>query len=136
MNVKSVISFTVITLLLTVRVIAQNPVSPGLTKLTPASPNTASLGKYGEIPVGYYTGITNINIPLFNIKSRELELPVSLSYHAGGIKIEEQASWVGLGFSLNAGGVITRNVRGLPDDYTGGTSYYVSVANFAKNYMT
>ncbi len=94
--------------------------SPGLKSFIPPSPNASSLGKYGEVPVGYYTGIPNISIPLTNLKSRELELPVSLSYHAGGIKVEEMASWVGLGWSLNAGGVITRSVRGTPDDLTSG----------------
>jgi hypothetical protein len=44
-----------------------------------------------------------------------------LSY--GGIKVEEVASSVGLGWAFNNGGVITRNVRGMPDDktYIGGS---------------
>lgn len=97
---------------------AQN--SPGLKSFIPPSPNASSLGKYGEVPVGYYTGIPNISIPLTTFKSRELELPITLNYHAGGIKVEEVASWVGLGWSLNAGGVITRSIRGLPDDFNNG----------------
>lgn len=103
---------------ITSMVCAQN--SPGLKSFIPPSPNASSLGKYGEVPVGYYTGIPNISIPLASIKSRDLELPVSLSYHAGGIRVEEVASWVGLGWSLNAGGVITRSVRGVPDDRSNG----------------
>ena len=62
-----------------------------------------------------YTGIPNISVPIYNIKYRDLTLPISLSYHAGGIKIEEEASWVGLGWSLNAGGVISRTIRGKND---------------------
>lgn len=81
-----------------------------------ASPNAASLGKYGDIPVSYHTGIPQIDIPIYTVKSGSLQLPVSLSYHAGGLKVQEQASWVGAGWTLNAGGVITRTVNGAPDD--------------------
>lgn len=57
--------------------------------------------------MSYYTGVPNISVPLYSIKGRELELPVELNYHAGGVRVEEIASWVGIGWSLNAGGVIT-----------------------------
>lgn len=82
----------------------------------PPSPTVASLGKYGSIPVGHYTGIPNINIPIYTIASGPLQLPISMSYHAGGIKVEEVASPVGLGWTLNAGGAIGRSIRGLPDE--------------------
>jgi len=103
------------TLLLFLTSFSQNG-SDQLLKVVPPSPNVASLGKYGDVPVGLYTGVPNISIPLYEIKDGSLDLPVSLSYHAGGIKVEEIASSVGLSWSLNAGGVIGRNVRGLPDD--------------------
>lgn len=89
-------------------------------KILPPSPTAAGLGKYGEIPVSLYTGVPNINIPLWQVKNKSLSLPISLSYHASGVKVEEIASWVGLGWALNAGGVITRSVRGLPDEYPSG----------------
>lgn len=84
--------------------------------IIPASPNAASLGKYVEFPVGHYTGVPNISIPLQTVSEGGIILPISLSYHAGGIKVEEQASNAGLGWTLNAGGMITRIVRGRPDD--------------------
>jgi YD repeat-containing protein len=82
----------------------------------PPSPNASSLGRYGEIPVSKSTGIPSINIPLFEIKDRGIIVPISISYHAGGIRVADEASWVGLGWSLNAGGAITRVVRGKPDE--------------------
>lgn len=80
-----------------------------------ASPTVAELGKYGKIPVSYYTGQPNINIPLYTIKCGALELPLSLSYMASGIKVDQIASWVGLGWSLNAGGIIQCNIIGGSD---------------------
>ena len=87
--------------------------------IMPPAPNTASLGKYVENPVGYYTGVPNISIPLYEIKEKNFSLPISLSYHAGGIKVEDVSSNVGLGWVLNAGGVITRVVKDIPDDFKG-----------------
>ncbi|HEV8508043.1 MAG TPA: hypothetical protein VGQ53_21720, partial [Chitinophagaceae bacterium] len=85
-------------------------------KVSIASPNAASLGKYGDIPVGYNTGTPQITIPVFTAKSGSLKLSISLSYHASGLKAGETSSWVGAGWSLNAGGMITRSVMGAPDD--------------------
>ena len=83
--------------------------------LTP-SPNAASLGKYGDIPVSYFTGTATAGVPIGSVDEGALSLPVSLSYHTGGIKVGEQASWVGLGWSLRAGGMITRVIQGVADD--------------------
>lgn len=83
----------------------------------PPSPNVAAFNKYVDLPVSYYTGTPQISIPLYEIKTNQLSLPISLSYHASGIKVEENASWVGAGWTLNAGGAISRTVKGLPDEY-------------------
>jgi len=111
---------------------SQNPqninMTTNLPKMTPVSPEAASLGKYGQIPVSHYTGVPNISIPLYNIKTGEIQLPISMNYHAGGIKVEEMPSSVGLGWSLSAGGVITRSQRGLDDE----NGYFVDGAEKAR----
>jgi hypothetical protein len=96
-----------------------------MNQVSISSPNAASLGKYIDIPVNNHTGIPQIGIPIYTVTEGTLSLPISLSYHAGGIKLSEMASWVGLGWSLNAGGVITRTVRGTPDECL--------VAEYTKN---
>jgi len=96
-----------------------------LQKIAPLSPNAAAITKYGEIPVGYFTGVPSISVPLYTIQSRELSLPLTLSYHGGGIKVEENSSWVGLGWSLGSIPSISRQVNGLADElgYNSNVSY-------------
>jgi YD repeat-containing protein len=103
-----------------------------------ASPTVASLGKYADIPVGYHTGLPQISIPIYTIKEGPLSLPINLSYHAGGVKVMEPAGWVGTGFTLNAGGVITRTVRGAPDEATNtGIGVYGHFKDYGfSNYLT
>ncbi len=86
-----------------------------MPQIVPPSPDAAAIGKFGDIQVSTYTGIPNISIPLYEVKSRDISIPISLSYHAAGIKVEEEASWVGLGWALNASFAITRTVRGNDD---------------------
>ncbi len=81
----------------------------------PATPKAAALAKYADTPVSYYSGVPNINIPLYTIEADNYKLPISLNYHASGIKLAQEASNVGLGWSLNAGGIITHQIRGFND---------------------
>lgn len=81
----------------------------------PLSPNAATLGKFVEIPVGNFTGTPEIHIPIYELKTKDFTVPISLSYHASGIKVAEVPGWVGAGFLLGAGGAIVRVVRDLPD---------------------
>ena len=82
----------------------------------PPSPTAAGLGQYGEVPVSLYNGMPQVNVPITQLSGNDMTMPISLSYHASGNKVNQIASWVGLGFSLNAGGVITREIRDQPDD--------------------
>lgn len=82
----------------------------------PPSPTAAALGKYVDNPVSYYTGTPQIALPIYTIGLKDFELPISLSYNPQDVKVETVASYMGLGWSLNAGGVITRSVKDIPDD--------------------
>ncbi len=81
------------------------------------TPNTYAFGRYGDVPVDYSTGKANVSIPLTSVQSPNLSVDISLSYYAGGIKVDQEAGTVGLGWSLFAGGVVTRQVRGIPDGF-------------------
>ncbi len=67
--------------------------------------------------VNLLTGDFSYNLPILDVPGPEGGFSLPLSYH-GGVGPEQQASWVGLGFSLNAG-AITRNINAFPDDANG-----------------
>ncbi|WP_257667146.1 DUF5977 domain-containing protein [Parapedobacter tibetensis] len=92
---------------------SQIPTKP----LSAPSPNAASLGLYGEYPVSYFTGVPTINIPLHVLSSGDVSLPISLDYHASGVRPDLHPGWVGLGWNLFAGGAITRKPHDLVDEY-------------------
>lgn len=78
--------------------------------------------KLTDIPVDLSTGQASIEIPVYTISTGKLTIPVSLSYDASGIKVEQNSSEVGLGWSLVAGGNISRIVRDK-DDITAAAKY-------------
>ena len=80
------------------------------------APTAASLGKFVDFPISYYTGTVDITVPIYDLKDGSVSMPISLSYHPSGIRVAELASSVGLGWALNAGGMIIRTVRGAPDE--------------------
>jgi hypothetical protein len=95
--------------------------NPSLQSYTPPSPTAASIGKFGNIPVGTSTGIPTVSVPIYtyNHASTGLQLSVSLDYHGGGIRVDDLPSPAGSGWSLTCGGVISRNMRGVYDEMMG-----------------
>ncbi len=86
--------------------LTNGPTQPEMLGFEPA--NTTEM-------VDLFTGDFKYNIPLMDVDG----YPLNLSYHAGQ-NMESEASWVGLGWSLNPG-VLNRMVKGLPDDFNGET---------------
>lgn len=99
-------------------VIGQNSID--LKNVIPPSPNVSSLIKFTDWPVDLYTGTVPVNIPLYTINLNDYKIDLSLSYHTSGIRVDEISSDIGLGWNLNAGGCISRSVRGIADEWTSG----------------
>lgn len=93
------------------------------------SPTAASLGRFGDLPVSLSKGSARLSIPLTALGGPSGEIALNLAYQATGIQVEQQATWVGLGWSLEVGGVITRTVRDLSDDND--TLFQSGWANYA-----
>jgi len=99
----------------------QEGVIPGMDPAAPTvvvapSPIAASLFKDVSSSVGYYTGTVHVSVPIWTVILGNLSVPISLNYSSNGIKVEEEAGLVGLGWNLNAGGAISRSVVGVPDE--------------------
>jgi hypothetical protein len=77
--------------------------------------------------VDLFSGDFSYNIPLLDVGG----YPVNIAYHSG-ITMDEEASWVGLGWNINPG-TITRNMRGVPDDFNGGVDTMRKVSNVKPN---
>jgi hypothetical protein len=115
----------------------QDPKIADATKVIPPSPTAAGLGNYGNYDVSLYTGSVNISVPLYSYSTNDHDINLALQYDASGIRAGQEASWVGLGWSLLAGGVITRTIRGLDDFGDNGYHYAdpIPTALTAQNYQ-
>src|SRR5690242_3157475 len=83
--------------------------------VTPVSPTAAALYKFTDYPVSLNTGLVDIGVPIYTIQADGINIPISLKYHASGIKYDDVSREVGLGWTLMAGGMITAQQMGLPD---------------------
>ncbi len=89
-----------------------NPILP--------TPEMASLGKYGSIPIEYNTGAMTFSIPLYSIKKDNIEIPLGVSFASQGLKPEHIGNTLGVNWVLSGLANISRNVNGLPDETSGG----------------
>ena len=92
--------------------------APGLSYALTAGPTAPESTSFEPVDttdmVNLLTGDLAYNLPLLEVPGPEGGYSMALSYHAG-IRPDEESSWVGLGWTLNAG-AINRNVDGAPDD--------------------
>ncbi|MEM7370472.1 MAG: RHS repeat domain-containing protein [Bacteroidota bacterium] len=120
-------------LLLLQSVSSQGQTSPDLPEIIPPSPEASAFNIYGELPISHYSGISNISIPIYQINHGDISLPISLSYQTAGIRVDQEASWVGLGWLLDAGGVISRTIVGK-DDFHSPAYFSNPVSDLTKTF--
>lgn len=122
-NKKSFKAFAVFTLINFLINLFAPTISYALTS-GPSQPEFSSFEPVATTQmVDLFSGDFVYNIPLLEVPGPHGSgYPVSLSYHSG-VTPEAEASWVGLGWTLNAG-AINRNTRGFPDDYNGKSITY------------
>lgn len=86
-----------------------------LNKPYAPNPNAADLGRFSAVPVGLFTGTANYSILLYEFKTTNLSVPLTLEYSSNGLIVDRISSWVGFDWTLNSGGVINRYRKGRVD---------------------
>jgi len=81
-----------------------------MPQIVPSSPEASALYKVSDVPMDYSSGAANIDIPIYTVKDGNITVPISITYNTSGIKVQDVAGLIGLGWNLNFGGIIT--VRG------------------------
>lgn len=82
---------------------------------TAVTAETYGISKIGKNSIDLFRGKVNVSIPLYTINVDNLNIPLSVSYNTGGIKLNEVATSVGLGWSLNIPGYINHTIQGKDD---------------------
>jgi YD repeat-containing protein len=87
------------------------------TALYKPSSNAVEMVRIADVPVSSYSGTPRIEFPLFTIRCGALKHTISLNYNGGGgISVEQDGNWVGMGWDLSVGGAISRSIVGKADE--------------------
>ena len=79
------------------------------------SVESENLEQIGKVNSNLHTGRVALNIPLYHYKDPDFDLPISLTYSSGGNRPNERSGILGPGWTLNAGGSINIDIKGIPD---------------------
>lgn len=114
-NVSNVVSNIILILVLTASINFGVNAQANLPTIIKPSPEAQALFRFQDYPMDFSTGLPQISIPICEVTSGSLSVPVSISYHASGSKVYDEDGPIALGWSLNAGGMISRTIYGSAD---------------------
>jgi YD repeat-containing protein len=95
-----------------------------LERIIPMTPEAAQFKVYGNLAVNNAKGLPDISIPLYDIALDGLSVPISLSYNAHGLKVNDITGSYGANWLMHAGGMIYRNIAGRADERTNGIGWF------------
>lgn len=93
------------------------------------SARVTDMFRYGEFHTSLFTGRMQVSIPIYTINDPDFKMNIALHYNAEGFKPRKHSGYVGYNWFLEAGGCITREVNGYPDEIIGHTDRF-------KNYSS
>lgn len=85
-------------------------------QVAPPSPTAFQFSEHGNISLNGNSGGFNYSIPIYTIEHHDIKMPMSVDYFSNGVKVDELSGILGTDWNLNAGGMVTRLMRGIPDD--------------------
>lgn len=86
-------------------------------------PSVSSLATYNNAPISNATGLPEIAVPLLGLPAKDVNLNMSLSYNPMNVADTEPVSQLGTGWTLFAGGVISRSIVDDIDEMYDNTNY-------------
>lgn len=94
---------------------------PGIGAGTMSPPTPSALAAIQAISggVNLYNGAQSTSIPLHTLQAYDISVPVGISSSNNGLKVDDMGGPAGQHWSIQAGGEITRVVKGLPDEFNG-----------------
>ncbi len=114
--------YLILSILFLQNITAQSGYYGGYGTAIKAAPTAAKATKASGASVDLTTGTIQHAVPIYTIKQNGVSWPVGLQYRYTGLQVMEEPSPIGLGWGLVATGMVSREVRGLPDDHPKG--YY------------
>lgn len=98
----------------------------------PKTPDAALFSRIETNTAVEGSGASSVDIALGNVEVTGVSIPLLLQYSNTGIRVTDIETSVGLGWVLNVGGMITRTVSGIPDEY----GWLLERPNFEKSCRT
>lgn len=91
-------------------------ISPYALEAQSFSPQVAGMQRFDILNNPLNKGLVDLNIPLISYRDKDFDFPISIKYDSQGFKPNVPSNFVGLNWILSCGGVIHREVMGIPDD--------------------
>lgn len=95
---------------------AEDPYAASMPRVLLPSPEVQAMARYGDYPVSLNTGLVDISVPIHEVRSGKISFPVKLQFHASGRRVSDTNGLYGFGWTLDAGGIVSRKLKGEPDE--------------------
>ncbi|MFD2565704.1 hypothetical protein [Aquimarina rubra] len=108
------------TMIVSTVILAQEGYYGGYSPSATTTPTAAKIAGGGSATVNLTSGSAQQYVPIYNIDQNGVSWSTGLQYSYSGLRVLEEPSSIGLGWDLVATGMVSREVRGLPDDHPKG----------------